>query len=548
MELDPAYRIPLAINLCSTLIYMTNYYITQPSATVYVNALDGHDALSAMLIGAMPLAALLTSFLYSWWTNYSYRAPLIFTAVVLCVGNLLYASALSMNSLTAALAGRFIMGLGHQRTINKRFLADTAPAHLKTAVAAAFSMAQALGMVLGPGFAIALGRLDTEFTMAGVPILLNGMTGPGYFMFTIWFVYLVVTVLVFEEPVRTGLHELRQKEDRDSAALLVGMGVMGACQPSIPHRGSPATACRGPLDVIATCQPSMIPHPAAQSALYDGPDVDQHPSWVSIVSQNDAEISVDANSIYRIASNDDDESKTGAAGLFAVESGQPVPEISVGEKTTTTRNLLCSCLELTTPAIWLVMFLAFTNKFSIEMVISSTSTLTKNRYGWALSEVGILGAVDGIMVIPLSFFVGWLSQHVEDRSLLTGLLALSVLGTALLVDPTDLRQQSGESYNEGLWASVGPKQYIVGSLLSFASLQACESVITSQLSKVVPHSLAKGTFNSGLLSTLVGAVSICVRQRRSGFQETNRNVFLTDFPFLRAHASLGASSLQPWAT
>jgi MFS-type transporter involved in bile tolerance (Atg22 family) len=199
-------------------------------------------------------------------------------------------------------------------------------------------------------------------------------------------------------------------------------------------------------------------------------------------------------------------------------------------------------MEFTTPAVWLVMFLAFTNKFSIEMVISSTSTLTKNRYDWELRDVGILGAVDGIMVIPLSFFVGWLSQRVEDISLLRGLLALSILGTALLVDPTDLLPQSGESYNEGMWASVGPKQYIVGSLLSFASLQACESVITSQLSKVVPHTLAKGTFNSGLLSTLVGAVSNCFRQRQS------RHFSNLSSSFLREHAFLDASSLQPWAT
>jgi len=92
---------------------------------------------------------------------------------------------------------------------------------------------------------------------------------------------------------------------------------------------------------------------------------------------------------------------------------------------------------------------------------------------------------------------------------LSGLLALSALGLALLVDPTDLlrNMRSEESYNSAMPFSVGPVQYVMGSLLSFASLQACESIITSQLSKVVPHSLAKGTFNSGLLSTLVGAVS-----------------------------------------
>jgi len=464
--LDPAYYLPLAVNLLSTLLYMMNYYIIQPSATQYINALGGHDALSATLIGAMPLSALMTSFPYSFWTNYSYKAPLLFTTVVLGVGNLLYASALSLDSLWAALLGRFIMGLGHQRTINKRFIADTAPAQFKTAVSAAFSLCQALGMSLGPGVAIGLGYLDREFDVPGFGrIILNGMTGPGYLMFAIWTVSFVFTVFMFQDPERIGLHELEAKEEREK-------------QQDIARRA------REGRETERNQRESE-----SESDVFNGAS-----AWVTSVLSNDEgdAQSFDAMSLDVLSFEDKDRSS-------------PADDI---EKTP--RFLCrCRCVESMTPAIGLVTFLMFTNKFSIEMVISSASTLAKNRYGWELHDVGILGLVEGIMVIPLSFLVGWLSRRWEDRILLGGLLALSALGVALLVDPTDVlpRMRTGEHYNNGMWGAVGPTQYVVGSLLSFASLQACESLITSQLSKVVPHTLAKGTFNSGLISTLVGAVS-----------------------------------------
>jgi hypothetical protein len=403
--LDKALHVPLAFNLLSTLFYITNYYIASPSATAYVNALGRNDALSATLIGAMPFAALLTSFPYSWWTNYSFKEPLIFTVVVLGVGNLLYASALKTGSLNMALLGRFLMGFGHQRTINKRFMADTIPATHKTAVSSGFSICQAAGMSLGPGIAIALGLIDVEIG----PFIFNALTLPGYFMFAVWFIYALFLIVLFRDPKRTGLHELKARENRQRDE-----------------------AAREREDIL-----EIMPEEPPQ--------------------------------------------ETGCGGCAL-------------------------CIEAMSAAIFLVMFLMFSNKFAIEMVISSASTLTKNRYGWGINQVGILGVADGIMVIPLSGLVGWLSHRFEDRTLMNGLLALSALGLALLVDPTDFLR-SEESYNSAMPFSVGPTQYVIGSLLSFASLQACESIITSQLSKVVPHSLAKGTFNSGLLSTLVGAVS-----------------------------------------
>ena len=79
-------------------------------------------------------------------------------------------------------------------------------------------MATALGAALGPGMAILLDKMkEFEFYL---PLLkeqyFNGMTGPGYFMALNWFIYSVCIVFFFGEPTRSGLDELRKREEAES--------------------------------------------------------------------------------------------------------------------------------------------------------------------------------------------------------------------------------------------------------------------------------------------------------------------------------------------
>ena len=113
--------------------------------------------------------------------------------------------------------------------------------------------------------------------------------------------------------------------------------------------------------------------------------------------------------------------------------------------------------------------------------------------------------MNGLIVIPVSIFAGWLSQYREDRYLAMWFMGITALGLLVMVDPTDLTDvESSETYNEDAVFAVDPVQYIIGSLIAFSGVEACESFVASLMSKVVPSSLAVGTFNSGLLATLVG--------------------------------------------
>jgi len=444
-QLEPSNILPLLLNLISCFLFMMNNYIIEPSSAYYANALGSSDALSGLLIGGAPLFALVSAVAYSYWTNYSYKAPIVFAGTLMVAGNLMYANAYSYTSMELCLLGRAVTGLGAPRVINRRYVADATPFALRTVASAAFALATALGAAMGPAIAILLDQCEFEFVL---PLLgrqyFNGMTGPGFFMSLCWLIYTIAILLVFREPVRSGLDELKEREQ------------------------------------------SMKSVDDDYDDDDDNDDDEERTEVLSVMAtfDNDEE--------------DDDESKRTSAAV-----GTGSREKMLRHKP----SLLCGCCQNLTRAVVLCMSLIFMKRIALESIVGSTSIITKNRYAWSIANVGTLHLVNGIIIIPVSAMSGWLSTYYEDRYLAVWCMSITMLGMMCLVDFSDLLvPNENDGYNEGHWLAVGPTRYIAGSLIAFSGIEACESYVASLMSKVVPSSLAVGTFNSGLLATLVGTV------------------------------------------
>ena len=176
--LDPENVVPLILNLVSCFLFMMNNYVIEPSSAYYANALGSNDALAGLMIGAAPWFALTSAVGYSFWTNSTYKTPILFSGCLMMLGNLIYSNAYEYTSMEMCLIGRAITGLGAPRVINRRYVADATPFYLRTASSAAFATATALGAALGPGMAIILDMFDFTFYVPGVGNqVFNGMTG-----------------------------------------------------------------------------------------------------------------------------------------------------------------------------------------------------------------------------------------------------------------------------------------------------------------------------------------------------------------------------------
>ncbi|CAB9498402.1 SPX domain-containing membrane protein [Seminavis robusta] len=446
-QLNPENVFPLFLNLLSCFFFMMNNYIIEPSSAYYANALGSSDALSGIMIGAAPWFAMLSAVGYSYWTNYNYKMPIIFAGCLQMVGNFMYANAYSYSSMTMCLLGRVLTGLGAPRIINRRYVADATPFSLRTAASASFAMATALGAALGPGMAILLDNM-TEFEFT-VPFLeqqyFNGMTGPGYFMALCWGIYTVVIILFFKEPIRCGLDELKTREEA--------------------------------LQALSTMTKSPKSEGGSKASDDSKGGLDRQDTSLTIEDGYDSDVS-------------DGDTETASTYFMDLDSY--------------TNKRMCSCLQhITTPVI-ITMSLIFMKRIALESIVGSTSIVTKNRYGWSIKNVGTLHLVNGLIVIPVSAISGWLSTYYEDRFMAVCFLVITLGGMAFLFDPSDLISHDNDTYNEDHPLSVGPIKYITGSLIAFSGIEACESFVASLMSKVVPSALATGTFNSGLLATLVG--------------------------------------------
>ncbi|KAL7463959.1 hypothetical protein ACHAXS_004310 [Conticribra weissflogii] len=444
---------PLALNIFGCFLYMQNYYIVEPSSTRYANALGMNDAMSGLIIGAMPWAAIISAITFSIWTNKCFRSPLIFSGVLLVSGNLLYATAFRYGSIEMALCGRFMTGLGGPRSINRRYIADTTPLAHRTAVNAAFGTATALGAALGPATAILLDSLDVVFY---IPVYgavhLNGMTGPGFLMGILWLIFTLLLVFTFTEPERSGLEEQRQKELMMGVVTPTSSTVVGKSEFELTHIDTPT-------EKIKSQNGSCISRMESQAFPEEAKNID------SISPTQDASSNSLWSQFKHVASN------------------------------------------LTLP-VRISMFLLFSKMFTVESLISAASMVTKNRYHWAVQQVGTLGTIVGCLTIPISVFIGFLSQYREDRVLMLWLMMAASFGMALLIDISDLISTETDTYNEENMLAVGPHRYVAGYLIVFCSMQAFDGVVGSVLSKVIPTALATGTFNSGLFATLVGTVSL----------------------------------------
>ncbi|XP_006339490.1 SPX domain-containing membrane protein At4g22990-like isoform X1 [Solanum tuberosum] len=217
----------LLLNLANAFLYMVNTYIIVPTADDYSMSLGAAATLCGAVIGSMAVAQVFSSVYFSAWSNKSYMKPLLFSSIVLLVGNTLYALAYDFNSIYFLLAGRLFCGLGSARAVNRRYITDCVPLHLRMKASAGFVSASALGMACGPAVAC---LLQTNFKFLNITF--NQDTLPGWIMALAWFIYLLCVWTTFREPPMEEIEDvLLPKSNSVSGKIENGLMQKGITQP-----------------------------------------------------------------------------------------------------------------------------------------------------------------------------------------------------------------------------------------------------------------------------------------------------------------------------
>jgi hypothetical protein len=128
-------------------------------------------------------------------------------------------------------------------------------------------------------------------------------------------------------------------------------------------------------------------------------------------------------------------------------------------------------------------------KLVLECLLTATSTIAQFYFQWNSTDSGFYLAALGLLMFPTNVIVSWLCVRYDDRELIVRSEILMLVGVAAIVKYT---------------ASYTSFQFVVGGVLIFISTNVLEGVNMSLLSKTIPKSFARGTFNSGLLATEAG--------------------------------------------
>jgi len=94
------------LNLTSTFLYITNYYVVAPTSGHYAKMLGGNEALAGIIIGMTPIAALVSTILYSWWTSYSFKVKK--SVILVCFSLFIVVVAAAGNGLTILFNSSFL--------------------------------------------------------------------------------------------------------------------------------------------------------------------------------------------------------------------------------------------------------------------------------------------------------------------------------------------------------------------------------------------------------------------------------------------------------
>ncbi|KAL3768256.1 hypothetical protein ACHAW5_000009 [Stephanodiscus triporus] len=109
-------------------------------------------------------------------------------------------------SLNMVLMGRFLIGFGSTRVINRRYIADYYSIEDRTSGMADFVFSSALGMTAGPAIAASL-SIVAPSNQSPTNSYWTIETAPGYVMFVLWSAYLCCNLMFFEEPDRNNHSE-----------------------------------------------------------------------------------------------------------------------------------------------------------------------------------------------------------------------------------------------------------------------------------------------------------------------------------------------------
>lgn len=221
----------LFLSVFSSFIHLTNFYILTLAAKDYSVYVGMDESFSGVLSAVNWAAAVGFTFVYSYWSNYQYKFPTFICSLFVVLGDFIYFFAYSYKSAGMLLLGRFLIGVGGARVINRRYIAT----YVKPRSRTVWNSAYVAGSIVGRGMGPVLGALLYYIDFQWFGYDMNGMNFPSLIMGMVWLVYSVMVLVFFKEPEIKRLSKETLKESEGQSLLPMSVTLLALFVPKVVH-------------------------------------------------------------------------------------------------------------------------------------------------------------------------------------------------------------------------------------------------------------------------------------------------------------------------
>lgn len=445
-EAAVATRQGLMVNAISTALFMANYTAVLPVVDDLCSRVGVDPGYAGQIMAASDAAAMVTSVLMSWWSNRSFKHPVLFGAVSCLLGNAFFCLAYIQRSLPLLLVARALNGLGSARTVNRRYNADFVPGPERTAACAIFVGASTLGMAAGPALSVPLAALSPQDPDG----LWNPVTNVGWCLAAAWVLFIVWAAVAFDDP---------------------------------PSHLTPVGLLEGPNAE----HPEGTKGPAEEGGQAGGRNADRsHPNANANANANgNGNGNGNADALHR-----DVASSLSPGSPLARLPGRArklAGQASARHRARRQQARRARAMATVAPTAACALFLII-QKAVQQGYFDGVALLTGTWFGWGPTSNGIFLALLCLLLAPVNFAVGALSRRLADATVVLFSFVLMLFSLLVLSRTSDTLRAL----------------FFASGLGVMAGSVALEGAATSLMSKVMWPGLARGLFNAGLLSTEAG--------------------------------------------
>jgi MFS family permease len=191
----------IQITLFHAFFYMVAYSIVFPTNILLVKDIHYDPSYTGLSMACTPFGSLFSIFITNIWISKSFKKPMIVSVLMIMIGSVSYILAFSCESMTLLCLGRFILGLGGIRLVNRNYILLFIPKKKVSKYLLYFQIISLFGLACGPFFNILVNVLTSFFAES---LYFNTYLNPVWIILILSVILFINVICFYTEPIQSG--------------------------------------------------------------------------------------------------------------------------------------------------------------------------------------------------------------------------------------------------------------------------------------------------------------------------------------------------------